>query len=116
MKRSTSKLSCTSVLTRTRAHQQTAVPDSLKWVVFAASGFAFPLLVERLGTAKPTHASPQLMQKTPDHHQANLSSAFSQFESLALSLPLMCLNGHQRRATLPETDCLVSAFIRSGWY
>ncbi|OLE35948.1 MAG: hypothetical protein AUG45_00450 [Ktedonobacter sp. 13_1_20CM_3_54_15] len=101
---------------RTRAHQQTAVPDSLKWVVFAALGFAFLLLVGRLGTAQPTLTSPQLMQKTPDHHQAKLSSAFSPFESLALSLPLMGLNGHQRRATLPETDCLFSAFIRSDWY
>jgi hypothetical protein len=113
MKRSTSKRSRTSVLTRTRAHQQTAVPDSLKWVAIAAFGFAFLLLVERLGTAQPTLTSPQLVQKTPDHHQAKLSRAFSPVESLALSLPLMGLSGHQRRATLPETNCLVSAFIRS---
>lgn len=112
MKRSPSKRSRTSVLTRTRAHQQTAVPGSLTWVVIAALGFAF-LLVERLGTAQPTHISPQLVQKTADHHQAELSSPFSPVQSLALSLPLMGLNGHQRRATLPETDCPVSAFIRS---
>jgi hypothetical protein len=93
-----------------------AVPDSLKWVVIAAFGFAFLLLVESLGTAQPTLTSPQLVQKTPDHLQANLSSAFSPFESLALSLPLMGLNGHQRRAALPETDCLVSAFIGSDRY
>ncbi len=43
MKRSTSKRSRTSVLTRTRAHQQTAVPGSLKWMVIAAPGVAFLL-------------------------------------------------------------------------
>ena len=42
-------------------------------------------------------------------------AALSPFGSLPLSLPLMDLNGHQRRATLPGTDCLVSAFIRSDW-
>jgi hypothetical protein len=116
MERSTSKRSRTGVLTRTRARQQTAVPASLKWVFITAPGFAFLLLVERLGTAQPTLTSPQLVQKIPDHHQAKLSSAFSPVESLALSLPLMGLYGHQRRATLPETDCLVSAFIGSDWY
>jgi hypothetical protein len=63
MKRSPPKRSRTSVLTIVRALQQTAVFCSLKLVVIAALGFAFLLLVERLGTAQPTLTPPQLVRK-----------------------------------------------------